>query len=50
MPYNKNNDLPKTVKYKLLTTRAQDIYRSAFNSAWGQYKLPKKTAIIYRNH
>lgn len=37
MPYASNQDLPGSVKAHL-PKHAQDIYRSAFNSAFGQYK------------
>ena len=40
MPYLTNDDLPNKVKDHL-PAHAQDIYRSAFNHAWEQYKLPK---------
>lgn len=33
MPYRTNAELPESVKGNL-PARAQDIYRSAFNSAW----------------
>ncbi len=39
MPYDRNDDLPKSVKDKL-PAYAQDIYRSAYNSAWDQYDQP----------
>lgn len=41
MSYNSNKDLPDPVKSHL-PKHAQDIYREAFNSAWEQYKNPKK--------
>ena len=41
MPYNSNKDLPERVQNHL-PEQAQDIYREAFNSAWEQYKDPKK--------
>ncbi len=41
MPYNSNKDLPDAVKAHL-PEHAQEIYRKAFNSAWEQYKNPKK--------
>ena len=34
MPYASNSELPDSV-IKNLPSHAQDIYRSAFNSAWG---------------
>ncbi|MGD8398726.1 MAG: ChaB family protein [Anaerolineae bacterium] len=37
MPYDKNEELPDSVKDNL-PEHAQEIYRKAFNSAWGQYK------------
>lgn len=40
MPYNTNNDLPDSVQH-VLPQHAQDIYRSAFNNAWEEYKSPK---------
>lgn len=39
MPYERNNDLPESVRDNL-PGHAQDIYRSAFNSAWEQYADP----------
>lgn len=39
MPYERNNDLPESVRDNL-PDHAQDIYRSAFNSAWEQYADP----------
>lgn len=41
MPYDKNSDLPESVKDSL-PQHAQDIYREAYNSAWDQYKDPDK--------
>jgi cation transport regulator len=41
MPYANNSDLPESVT-KHLPDHAQDIYRSAFNSAWDEYKSPKE--------
>lgn len=40
MPYLNNNELPQKVKTHL-PEHAQDIYRSAFNHAWEQYKFPE---------
>ncbi len=40
MPYANNSELPVSVT-KNLPGHAQDIYRSAFNSAWDEYKNPK---------
>ena len=37
MPYQKNADLPDSVKDNI-PKHAQDIYREAYNSAWDQYK------------
>jgi len=39
MPYAKNADLPDQVKDHL-PKHAQDIYRKAYNSAFGQYDKP----------
>lgn len=36
MPYDKKSDLPDSVKDNL-PSHAQDIYKEAFNSAWGEY-------------
>ena len=36
MPYERNSDLPKSVRDSL-PKDAQTIYRKAFNSAWEQY-------------
>jgi cation transport regulator len=41
MPYKSNVDLPDRVKDNL-PDHAQDIYREAFNHAWGEYKDPDK--------
>ncbi len=41
MPYQSNTDLPDSVK-EHLPSHAQNIYRSAFNSAWKEYKDPEK--------
>lgn len=41
MPYAKNDDLPDRVKDNL-PKHAQDIYREAFNSAWGHYDDPEE--------
>jgi cation transport regulator len=41
MPYQKNNDLPETVKDNL-PKPAQDIYKAAFNNAWEEYENPTK--------
>lgn len=37
MPYNSTGDLPPEVKNKL-PPHAQEIFVSAFNNAWEQYK------------
>jgi cation transport regulator len=39
MPYNKLSELPESVKDNL-PKHAQEIYKSAFNSAWEEYKDP----------
>lgn len=36
MPYAMNADLPASVRTHL-PTRAQDLYREAFNAAWATY-------------
>lgn len=36
MPYPSNTDLPMPVR-RHLPPRAQDLYREAFNDAWGTY-------------
>ncbi|MDF3055113.1 MAG: Cation transport regulator ChaB [Gammaproteobacteria bacterium] len=41
MPYQTNQVLPDSVKNHL-PEHAQDIYREAFNSAYEEYKNPKK--------
>lgn len=41
MPYQRNDDLPESVK-KHLPPHAQDIYREAFNPAQEEYKDPHK--------
>jgi cation transport regulator len=41
MPYSTNEDLPQAVQNSL-PEHAQDIYRAAFNHAWGEYKDPKR--------
>ncbi len=41
MPYKKIEELPKQVRYNL-PKGAQTIFMKAFNSAWNQYKNPKK--------
>ncbi len=37
MPYDTIGDLPDSVQ-KALPEHAQEIFRSAFNNAWDQYK------------
>ncbi len=37
MPYSNNPELPDSVKDNL-PEHAQDIYRSAFNAAWDEYR------------
>jgi cation transport regulator len=37
MPYDKISDLPDSVKDNI-PKHAQEIYRSAFNSAWEEYQ------------
>lgn len=39
MPYDKISELPDSVKDNL-PKHAQEIYKSAFNSAWEQYDDP----------
>lgn len=41
MPYDRNADLPKSVRDNLPQT-AQTIYRKSYNNAWKQYKDPGK--------
>lgn len=41
MPYTSNQDLPESVR-SVLPGHAEDIYREAFNSAYSEYKDPKK--------
>ena len=41
MPYSTINDLPENVKSHL-PRHALEIYRSAFNHAWDEYRLSKK--------
>jgi len=41
MPYKKLSDLPESVKENL-PEHAQEIYRAAFNSAWGEYDRPEE--------
>jgi len=39
MPYDKVSELPDSVKDNL-PKHAQEIYKSAFNSAWNEYDDP----------
>lgn len=39
MLYDSNKDLPDSVR-NVLPSHAQDIYLSAFNNAWEEYKSP----------
>ena len=41
MPYEKTSELPDSVKDNL-PKHAQEIYISAFNSAWDQYDEPEE--------
>jgi len=41
MPYNNISELPENVR-GVLPEHAQDIYKEAFNSAYEEYKDPKK--------
>ncbi|MAT42414.1 MAG: cation transport regulator ChaB [Anaerolineaceae bacterium] len=41
MPYKTLSDLPESVKNNL-PKHAQEIYRSAYNSAWEEYKSADK--------
>ncbi len=36
MPYASNDDLPSSVRH-VLPSHGQDIYRAAFNNAYGRY-------------
>lgn len=40
MPYKQLSDLPENVK-NVLPKHAQEIYQSAYNSAWDEYKNPE---------
>jgi cation transport regulator len=40
MPYDNLGELPKSVRDNL-PKHAQEIYRAAFNSAWGGYTDPE---------
>jgi len=37
MPYERNRDLPRSVRDNL-PKEAQTTYRKAFNNAWGEYE------------
>lgn len=41
MPYERLEDLPNRVRENL-PRHAQEIYRSAYNNAWEQYKEPEE--------
>jgi len=41
MPYDSVSDLPKQVRDNL-PKHAQEIYKSAYNSAWDQYDEPSE--------
>lgn len=41
MPYRKNSTLPKAVRDNL-PSKAQTIWRKAYNNAYKQYKDPKE--------
>jgi cation transport regulator len=41
MPYKRLEDLPDNVR-NVLPKHAQEIYRAAFNNAWGEYKDPEE--------
>lgn len=47
MPYHRNTELPEAVKSRL-PRHAQDIYRSAFNNAWQEYKSPHMRQDVSR--
>ena len=40
MPYKSLKNLPKSVRHSL-PKHAQEIYKEAYNNAWGKYKDPK---------
>lgn len=40
MPYDKRSELPDSVRDNL-PKHAQEIYQSAYNSAWEQYEDPE---------
>ena len=41
MPYERINDLPKSVRDNL-PKHAQEIYQEAFNNAWREYDEPEE--------
>jgi cation transport regulator len=41
MPYQDITELPENVR-SVLPGHAQEIYKEAFNHAWGEYKDPDK--------
>ena len=41
MPYDRNADLPKSVR-DALPKEAQTIYRKVFNNAWAEYRTRSK--------
>ena len=43
MPYDNIRDLPDSVKDNI-PSHAQEIYKSAFNSAWEEYKHDEERA------
>jgi cation transport regulator len=48
MPYASNDDLPASLQ-KVLPAHAQDIYRAAFNNAFGEYaRRSNGEAIAHR--
>jgi cation transport regulator len=50
MPYATNEDLPLAVRLHL-PPHAQDIFRAAFNNAWGTYgakELGRREEIAHR--
>ncbi len=44
MPYESIKDLPERVR-NVLPEHAQEIYRAAFNNAWGEYKEPQERKL-----
>jgi cation transport regulator len=48
MPYPSNDALPASVRHHL-PSRAQDLYREAFNDAWATYSAdPRREEIAHR--